>query len=64
MPTLVVGMTRRDSFAYMLAVSLRSLSKHGTHESHENESPHYGEGVRVCMPHVTSSGAINDAYTP
>jgi hypothetical protein len=33
MPTLVVGMTRRDWWAYMLAVSLRSLSKHGTHKS-------------------------------
>jgi predicted transcriptional regulator len=33
MPTLVVGMTRRDSLTYMLAVSLRSLSKHGTHKS-------------------------------
>jgi hypothetical protein len=33
MPTLVVGMTKRDCWAYMLAVSLRSLSKHGTHKS-------------------------------
>jgi len=33
MPTLVVGMTGWDSWAHMLAVSLRSLSKHGTHES-------------------------------
>ena len=26
--------------------------------------PVYGGGVMVVMPHVTSSGAINDAYTP
>jgi hypothetical protein len=30
---LVVGMTTRDHWAHMLAVSLRSLSKHGTHKS-------------------------------
>jgi hypothetical protein len=34
MPTLAVGMNGRDSRLHMLAVSLRSLSKHGTnHQS-------------------------------
>jgi hypothetical protein len=33
MPTLVVGMLQLCDDASMLAVSLRSLSKHGTHKS-------------------------------
>jgi hypothetical protein len=33
MPTLAVGMMGRHCRAFMLAVSLRSLSKHGTHKS-------------------------------